>query len=102
VDGADVRVYDDFHAYSQALIAGEVDVFIEDQLAALYNIKEQGLPLQIASPPFTTERMGIAVKKGNQGFVAELNRILAEMIADGTYRAIHLNWFGTEPSHQVY
>jgi len=95
VEGADVRVYDDFEAYSQALIAGDVDVIIEDELTAAYNIKEHGLPLQITYPAVAAQSVAIAVQKGNQTFIDELNRILTEMKADGTYRTIHMKWFGS-------
>ena len=43
-----------------------------------------GLPLHITSPAFTVEVVAITVKKGNKGFVDELNQILSAMKADGT------------------
>lgn len=100
VDGADVRTYDDFQAYSQELITGRLDVIINDQLTAGFNIKEHGLPLQITSPVLSEDHIAIAVRKGNEDFVDAINEVLHDMVADGTYREIFMDWFGAEPALQ--
>lgn len=100
VEGADVRTYDSFQAYAQELATGRVDVILNDQLTAGYNIKELGLPLKITSSILSEDRIAIAVKKGNPDFVAEIDQILTDMIADGAYREIFFNWFATEPALQ--
>ena len=100
VDGADVRTYDSFQAYAQELVTGRVDVIINDQLTAGFAIVDQGLPMEITSGLVSEDVIGIAVKKGNEGFVETLDGILNDMIADGTYREIFMKWFGTEPAIQ--
>lgn len=100
VDGADVRTYDSFQAYAQELATGRVDVILNDQLTAGYNIKELKLPLKITSSILSEDHIAIAVKKGNSDFVAEIDQILTDMISDGTYREIFFNWFATEPALQ--
>ncbi len=97
VPGADVRTYDSFQEYTQELMTGRLDVIINDQLTMAYAIKDRGLPLKITSGVVNEDRIGIAVKKGNEDFVALLNQILADMIADGTYRQIFQKWFDAEP-----
>src|SRR5690606_10854414 len=98
VPGADVRTYDSFQEYAQELLTGRLDVIINDQLSVAYAIKEQGLPLKITSDIVNEDVIGIAVKKGNEDFVELLNQILADMIADGTYREIFQKWFDAEPA----
>lgn len=100
VEGADVRTYDSFQAYSAELISGRLDVIINDQQTAGYNIKERGLPIEVTSGLISEDRIGIAVKKGNEDLVEAINGALADMLADGTYREIFLTWFGTEPALQ--
>ncbi len=100
VEGADVRTYDSFQEYAQELATGRVDVILNDQLTAGYNILELNLPLKITSSILSEDNIAIAVKQGNPDFVAELNQIITDMIADGTYRTIFFEWFGTEPALQ--
>ena len=98
VPGADIRSYDSFQEYAQELLTGRVDVIINDQLSVGYAIKEQGLPMKITSDIVNEDVIGIAVKKGNEDFVQLLNEVLADMLTDGTYREIFMNWFGVEPA----
>ncbi|MDY0394985.1 transporter substrate-binding domain-containing protein [Virgibacillus halophilus] len=39
----------------------------------------------------------MAVKKGNEDFVAKLNKALSDMMNDGTYDKIYKKWFDSEP-----
>lgn len=98
VQGADVKSYDSFDQYAQELVNGRVDVIINDQLLAGYAIKSGQLPIAIASPVLSEDRIGIAVKKGNVDLVSQINKILGEMKSDGTYKQIFMQWFGVEPA----
>jgi cystine transport system substrate-binding protein len=98
VPGADVKTYDSFEQYAQELINGRVDVIINDQLLAGYAIKKGSLPIVVTSPVLGEDHIGIAVKKGNTDLVTQINKILADMKADGTYKKIFMDWFGLEPS----
>ena len=44
-----------------------------------------------------SDKAGIAIRKGNETLLKELNQFLAEMKADGTYKNIFVKWFGEEP-----
>lgn len=94
IENANLKTYGQFWSTVDELIAGNVDVIIDDPLTVAYLIKSERLPIKITSPIFTEQQIAIAVKKGNQDLVDELNRILDEMRADGTYQAIFTKWFG--------
>ncbi|KAB7705598.1 transporter substrate-binding domain-containing protein [Bacillus aerolatus] len=97
VDGANVKLYKAVNDYVQDLANKRLDVIINDQLLMSYNIKEQKLPLKISSDILNKDEIGMAVKKGNEDFVKEVNTILVDMKADGTYDKIYKKWFGTKP-----
>ncbi|MFZ3577226.1 transporter substrate-binding domain-containing protein [Virgibacillus sp. DJP39] len=97
VEGAEVVLYKAVTDYIQDLINGRLDVIINDQLLMSYNIKEEGLPIKIASDVVNKDEIGMAVKKDSPEFVAKLNETLAEMIEDGTYEEIYKEWFNSEP-----
>lgn len=101
VAGAVVSTYPRSDESIAALLTGVVDVIIEDQLVVSYFINQRELPLRIAPAILEEGRAGIAVKKGNQDFVDALNRILREMIGDGTYRRIYEKWFGAIESESL-
>ncbi|ASN04351.1 transporter substrate-binding domain-containing protein [Virgibacillus necropolis] len=97
VDGAEVVLYKAVTDYIQDLVNGRLDVIINDQLLMSYNIKEEGLPIRIASDIVNKDEIGMAVKKNSPEFVAKLNEELAGMIEDGTYAEIYKKWFDSEP-----
>ena len=97
VDGANVKLYKTVNDYVQDLTNKRLDVIINDQLLMSYNIKENNLPLKITSDVLNKDEIGMAIKKGNEDFLKEMNKSLAEMKDDGTYNEIYKKWFGTEP-----
>lgn len=47
-------------------------------------------------PSFEEQYFGIAVKKGNQALVSEINKGLKKVIESGEYNTIYKKWFGTD------
>lgn len=97
VEGADVKLYKAVSDYIQDLTNKRLDAIINDQLLISYNIKEEGLPIKIASDILNKDEIGMAVNKGNDDFIEKVNVALGEMKEDGTYNEIYKKWFGTEP-----
>ncbi len=97
VEGADVKLYKAVSDYIQDLTNERLDVIINDQLLISYNIKENKLPIKIASGIVNKDEIGMAVNKGNEDFIKKLNTALKEMKDDGTYNEIYKKWFGTDP-----
>lgn len=98
VEGIELKTYDSFGDYVADVLNGRADVLMNDQLTVGYAIASGNLDLEITSPVLNEDVIGIGVKKGNEEFVKQLNQILSEMKADGTYREIFMKWFGTEPA----
>lgn len=97
VEGADVKLYKAVSDYIQDLTNERLDVIINDQLLISYNIKENNLPIKIASDIVNIDEIGMAVNKGNEDFIKKVNTALSEMKEDGTYNEIYKKWFGTDP-----
>ena len=97
VEGADVKLYKAVSDYIQDLTNERLDVIINDQLLISYNIKENKLPIKIASDIVNKDEIGMAVNKGNEDFITKVNTALTEMKDDGTYNEIYKKWFGSEP-----
>ena len=73
-----------------ALTSGKVDAWIIDDLTAIdmvgaYN-DEHDDKLVILDEAMTTEPYGFATKLGNDALIAEINTILASLLADGTIK----------------
>ncbi|MER2262928.1 MAG: transporter substrate-binding domain-containing protein [Psychrobacillus sp.] len=100
VDGADVKLYKAFTDYLEDLKNERLDVIINDQLLMSYNIKENKLPIKVASEILKVDEVGMAVNKGNEDFIEKVNEALRDMKEDGTYNEIYKKWFGSDPVEQ--
>jgi len=70
-----------------ALLNGNVDaVVIDDQPAQAFVAANEGL--MILETPFAVEDYAMCINKGNEELLNEIDRVLAEMEADGTIDAI--------------
>lgn len=88
-----------FSAYSAnsdaelALTTGKVDAWVIDDLTAadmvsVYNAENPDAPLVILSEAMTTEPYALATQLGNDELIAEVNKILNEIVADGTVASL--------------
>lgn len=78
------------------LSRGQYDAVVIQRLVALRLIREMGLSnLQVINRPIEGFRQDFcfAVKEGDRETLALLNEGLALVIADGTYRQLHVKWF---------
>ena len=79
-----------------ALETGHVDAWVTDKFVARAALAATpGTALKTGDYLFV-ERIAAAVAKGNTGLVAEVNKALDAMLADGTYAAISKKWFGED------
>lgn len=75
---------------------GRIDGFITDKIVGALAIKEKGAPIALAGDLLYEEKMGIALRKGNEDLKAAMNKALADMKADGTYKAVSMKWLGID------
>ena len=68
-------------------------------LPVLVAVKQTGQKVSINTPPAgegSIEDMGIALRKNNPELKAKIETALADMLADGTYEKISMQWIGND------
>ncbi len=80
-----------------ALTTGKVDAWVIDDLTAkamvdTYNAENPAKKLVILDEAMTTEPYAFAFAKGSDELVAEINKILNKLVADGTVEEIFEKW----------
>ncbi|WP_221088574.1 ABC transporter substrate-binding protein [Deinococcus aquaedulcis] len=78
-----------------ALMTGRAAAWVGDKFTGLDLVKAQKGKLQQGDMLFS-ERIGMAVKKGNSGLLKELNAALAKALSNGTYAKISSKYFGQD------
>ena len=80
----------------QALMSGRIDAVITDKFLAIEAAKTHAAAgLQVGELLFS-EKVGMAVSKGNASLKAKLDEGLQAILKDGTYKAISMKYFGTD------
>ncbi|WP_203364060.1 transporter substrate-binding domain-containing protein [Bacillus sp. REN10] len=93
-----IKTYDDVITSLKDLDAGRIDATINNIYAIKPVVEKNGFKIKAVGEPVKSDQAGIAVRKGNEDLVKELNKILSDMKADGTYKEIYVKWFGEEPT----
>lgn len=75
-----------------ALQSGQGDAMTTDN-AILLGMASENKDYELVGGTFTEEPYGIAINKGQDNFLKEVNQALKEMHADGTYDRIYDKWF---------
>lgn len=80
----------------QDLSAGtdRLHMVLTDYIVGLVQIDESDLDIKPVGDLLFEEKIGAAVRKGNQELLDEFNRALAAVIEDGTYEELSMEWFG--------
>lgn len=94
IDGALVDHYPLTPDALLALKLGRADAAVVDELVALEEARANPGEVKVVGTPFTIEYYGIAMRKGGDDLLRDINRALAQMKADGTYDEIYDRWFG--------
>lgn len=99
VEGAEVQKLNVSADTFLELKNGTVDAVINHIPVFRYYLKTTGnTDMIMVGEPLTNASDGIAVKKGNQALVDEINKALKELKASGEYDTIYEKWFGEKPS----
>jgi ABC-type amino acid transport substrate-binding protein len=95
---AEIRLFDQTPEALADLAVGRIQVVVADFPAAAFATQtEYKDQLAVIERLTTGEQYGIAVSQDKPSILDEVNRILAEMQADGTYDEIFATWFGEAP-----
>ena len=76
------------------LLDRRVDALSTDDLILAGFADRLGPAVRIVNAPFSDERYGIGIKKGDLGACEAVNRAVSEMYLDGTAAALLHKWFG--------
>ncbi|WP_273792725.1 amino acid ABC transporter substrate-binding protein [Brucella anthropi] len=97
--GAEIVATDGFDQSIQLVLTGRADATLNDSLSFLDFKKQQPkAPVKIVAEKENADASGIIVRKGDDDFVAAINKALDEIKADGTYDKISQKYFGQDVS----
>jgi polar amino acid transport system substrate-binding protein len=74
----------------KALRDGTIDAFVDDDVALVPLAEEADLEIGFSVP--TQNKWGIAVKKGNEAWLAEVNEALAIIKSNGQLEQLWRKW----------
>jgi polar amino acid transport system substrate-binding protein len=80
----------------ESLRKSQADAYLTDRLFAVAAVKKYPNPSLQISKLLTTERIAIAVRKGNASLLKGINDALAQTLNDGTYEKLSQKYFGTD------
>ena len=98
-NGAELVGTDGFDQSIQLVLTGRADATINDSLS-FYDFKKHkpDAAVKIAAQEENADYSGIIVRKGDAELVAAINKALADIKADGTYKKIADTYFGQDVS----
>lgn len=92
-----VRSYSDIPTAFSDMTAGRIDAVLNDLPTSKRIVEQRGGSLRLVQIIRTKEEYGIAVPKNNPNLREAINKALAAIKADGTYKTLFVKWFKTEP-----
>ncbi|BEV72663.1 MULTISPECIES: amino acid ABC transporter substrate-binding protein [unclassified Paludibacterium] len=98
-NGAEIVPVQGFNDAIELLASGRVDATINDSLSFLDFKKHQpNAKVKIVATDANADSSGVIFRKGNPQLQAAINKALAELSADGTYKKISHKYFGADVS----
>jgi polar amino acid transport system substrate-binding protein len=97
--GWTIRTYKGLPELLLELRAGRVDAIVVDNIPIRVAVKESGEKIrQLDTPDIEggAVAIGIAIRKGNPDLAAAMQKALDEMLADGAYEKISMEWIGAD------
>ncbi|MBE6065875.1 ABC transporter substrate-binding protein [Clostridium cochlearium] len=91
----EVKAYDKVPQVFQDLDIGRIDAVIVDEFVGRYYLSKQKDKSEVVKS-LEQEPIGIAFKKGEKELQEEVQKIIDEMIKDGTMSKISEKWFGED------
>jgi cystine transport system substrate-binding protein len=99
--GAEVVPVQGFNESIDLLLSGRVDATINDNLSFLdFKKHKPKAPVKVVASDNSAEftQSGVLMRKGNPDLVAAVNKALADIKKDGTYKKLSVKYFGTDLS----
>ncbi|MFN6559745.1 MAG: basic amino acid ABC transporter substrate-binding protein [Nostoc sp. ChiSLP01] len=97
IPNAKISTFNSGPEFFQDLLNGNVDAVVSDAFATLYAIKNGKLKgIKVVADLLTEEYYGIATPKDSP-YLDTINKALATLLSNGTYKQIYQKWFNAEP-----
>ncbi len=96
-EGLEVFSYDNIGAAFIDMANGNLDAVLNDYPTTQAYIRSHGSAKTVGDI-LSREQYGIAIRKGNDSLLAQINTALDAIRADSTYIKMHLKWFDTPPA----
>lgn len=93
-----VMVFDTFGLAVQALISGDVDGVIIDEVAGMGYLGANADSVKLVGPSISSDELGFIFPKGSD-LVEPFNLVIRQMKADGSLAQLNAKWFG--PSFSI-
>ena len=90
-----IQAFDTFPFAVQALIAGDIDAVIIDEIVGMGYQGTNAEALDLIGPSISSDELGFLFPKGS-ALVDPVNKALQAMIADGTLAALNQKFFGPD------
>ncbi len=100
VSEARIDAYTEFGLAVQALISGDVDAVVIDDVAGQGYTGLNADKIKLLPDELTKEQLGFIYPQGSD-LVEPINAALASMMADGSLQAINDKWFGADAEEDV-
>lgn len=94
-----VRTYKGLPEMLIDLDAGRLDALVMDSIPVMIAVKETGQKVRILDTPDIEGgrvALGIAIRKNNPELKAAMQKTLDDMLADGSYEKISMQWIGSD------
>lgn len=91
----EIKSFDDVMDAVAAIKSHQIDAIVTAYPLALQVVKSNP-DLRRLAEPLDNEDTAIAVKKGNDALLADVDRVIAELKGDGTLEAMKRRWFKTD------
>ena len=96
VPDAELKTYENATLALTDLDLGRVDSYIGSRFVGTYVAEESGLNVCPTDAALTLEENAMSFNKGEEAFKAEMDRLVLEMIEDGTITELSTKWFGPD------
>ena len=88
-----IQAFEQFPFAVQALIAGDIDAVIIDEVAGQGYLGENADVLQLVGPSMSSDQLGFIYPLGSD-LVEPVNAALAELASNGFLEEVNLQYFG--------
>lgn len=88
----EILTFDTFPLAVQALLSGDADAVIIDEVAGLGYLGENQDELKLVGPSLSSDELGFIFPQGSE-LVEAFNLVIAQMRADGSLEELNSKWF---------